>query len=45
MTDQKKRAVRSKARYNLKRVGETLGDLCEDLAVRYEATIPRVCAM
>jgi len=41
----KERAVHREAKHNLKRFGETLGDLREDLAVRQEATIPRVCAM
>ncbi|HTW92054.1 MAG TPA: hypothetical protein VMH22_10140 [bacterium] len=45
MTAPKKRAVRWKAKCNLRRVGEKLGDLREDLAVRQEATIPRVSAM
>jgi hypothetical protein len=45
MTDPKKRADRWKAKYNLKRVGETLGDLREDMAARYEAAISQVCVM
>ena len=39
MTDQKERTDRRKAKYNLKRVNETLGDLREDMAARYEAAI------
>ena len=45
MTDPKKRADRWKAKYNLKRVGETLGDLREDMAARYEAAIGQVYVM
>jgi hypothetical protein len=45
MTDPKKRADRWKAKYNLKRVGETLGDLREDMAARYEAAISQVYVM
>ncbi len=35
MTDPKKRADRWKAKYNLKRVSETLTDLREGMAARY----------
>ena len=45
MTDPTKRAERWKAKYNLKRVNETLGDLREDMAKRYEAAMTQVCAM
>ena len=45
MTDPKKRADRWKAKYNLKRVNETLTDLRDDMAVRYEAAMTQVCAM
>ena len=45
MTDPKKRAERWKAKYNLGRVGATLGDLREDMAARYEAAMSQVCAM
>jgi hypothetical protein len=45
MTDPKKRADRWKAKYHLKRVGETLGDLREDMAARYEAAISQVYVM
>ena len=45
MTDPTKRAERWKAKYNLKRVNETLNDLREDMAKRYEAAITQVCAM
>ena len=45
MTDPKKRADRWKAKYNLKRVGETLGDLREDMAARYEAAMSQVYVM
>jgi hypothetical protein len=45
MTDPTKRAERWKAKYNLKRVNETLNDLRDDMAKRYEATITQVCAM
>ncbi len=45
MTDPKKRADRYKAKYNIKRVGETLNDLREGMAVRYEAAISQVYAM
>ncbi len=45
MTDPKKRADRWKAKYNIKRVGETLGDLREDMAARYEAAIAQVYVM
>jgi hypothetical protein len=45
MTDPKKRADRWKAKYNLKRVNETLGDLREDMAARYEAAMTQVYAM
>jgi len=44
MTDPKKRADRWKAKYNLKRVNETLTDLREDMAARYEAAIAQVYA-
>jgi len=42
MTDPKKRADRWKAKYNLKRVNETLTDLREDMAARYEASMNQV---
>ena len=45
MTDPKKRSDRWKAKYNLKRVNETLADLREDMAARYEAAIAQVYAM
>jgi len=45
MTDPKKRTDRWKAKYNIKRVGETLNDLREDMAARYEAAISQVYAM
>ncbi len=45
MTDPKKRADRWKAKYNLKRVNETLMDLREDMAARYEAAMNQVFAM
>ncbi len=45
MTDPKKRTDRYKAKYNIKRVGETLNDLHEDMAARYEAAISQVYAM
>jgi len=45
MTDPKKKADRWKAKYNLKRVNETLTDLREDMAARYEAAIAQVYAM
>ena len=45
MTDPKKRADRWKAKYNLKRVGEALGDLREDMAASYEAAISQVYVM
>jgi hypothetical protein len=45
VTDPKKRADRWKARYNLKRVSETLADLREDMAARYEAAMNQVYAM
>jgi len=45
MTDPTKRAERWKAKYNLKRVNETLSDLREDMAARYEAAMTQVCAM
>jgi len=45
MTDPTKRAERWKAKYNLKRVNETLTDLREDMAARYEAAMTQVCAM
>jgi len=44
MTDPKKRADRWKAKYNLKRVNETLTDLREDMAARYEAAMNQVYA-
>jgi len=43
-TDPKKRADRWKAKYNLKRVNETLTDLREDMAARYEAAMNQVYA-
>ena len=45
MTDKTERAERRKAKYNLKRVNETLNDLREDMAKRYEAAMTQVCAM
>jgi len=45
MTDPKKRADRWKAKYNLKRVNETLTDLREDMAARCEAAMNQVYAM
>jgi hypothetical protein len=45
MTDPKKRADRWKAKYNIRRVGETLSDLREDMAARYEAAISQVYVM
>jgi hypothetical protein len=45
MTYPKNRTDRWKAKYNLKRVGETLGDLREDMAARYEAAMGQVCVM
>jgi len=54
MSDPKKRADRWKAKYNLKRVirpwarsapHETLTDLREDMAARYEAAMNQVYAM
>ena len=45
MTDPKKRADRWKAKYNLKRVNETLTDLREDMAARYEAAMNQLYAM
>jgi hypothetical protein len=45
MTDPKKRTDRWKAKYNLKRVNETLTDLREDMAARYEAAMNEVYAM
>jgi hypothetical protein len=45
MTDPAKRAARWKAKYNLKRVNETLNDLREDMAQRYEAAMTQVYAM
>ncbi|MBM3332953.1 hypothetical protein FJY68_14095 [candidate division WOR-3 bacterium] len=45
MTDPKKRADRWKAKYNLERVNETLTDLREDMAARYEAAMNQVYAM
>jgi hypothetical protein len=45
MTDPKKSADRWKAKYNIKRVGETLNDLREDMAARYEAAISQVYVM
>ena len=45
MTDPKKRADRWKAKYNVERVKDTLNDLREDMAARYEAAITQVYAM
>jgi len=45
MTDPTKRAERWKAKYNLKRVNETLKDLREDMAKRYEAAMTELSAM
>jgi len=41
MTDLRKRADRWKAKYNLKRVNETLTDLREDMAQNGDCTGPR----
>jgi len=45
MTDPTKRAARWKAKYNVERVKDTLNDLREDMAKRYEAAMTQVCAM
>jgi len=45
MSDPVRRAARWKAKYKLERVNDTLGDLREDMAKRYEAIIADVCAM
>ncbi|MBM3313208.1 hypothetical protein FJY70_01285 [candidate division WOR-3 bacterium] len=45
MSDPVKRAERWKAKYNTQRVKETLDDIREDMAKRYEAAIAEVCVM
>jgi hypothetical protein len=45
MSDPAKRAARWKAKYNVERVKDTLNDLREDMARRYEAAMAQVCAM
>ena len=45
MTDPTKKAERWKAKYNVERVRDTLNDLREDMAKRYEAAMTQVCAM
>ena len=45
MTDPVKRAARYRAKYNVERVKDTLNDLREDMATRYEAAMIAVCAM
>ena len=44
MTDPTKRAERWKTKHNLKRVNDTLNDLRDDMAMRYEGIPTRVCA-
>ena len=45
MSDPTKRAARWKAKYNVERVKDTLNDLRDDMAKRYEAAMTQVCAM
>jgi len=45
MSDPVKRAERWKAKYKTQRVKETLDDIREDMAKRYEAAIAEVCVM
>jgi hypothetical protein len=45
MSDPVKRAARWKAKYKVERVKDTLNDIREDMAARYEAAIAEVCAM
>ena len=45
MSDPVKRAERWKAKYKTQRVKETLDDIREDMAKRYEAAIADVCVM
>jgi hypothetical protein len=45
MTDPVKRAARYRAKYKVERVKDTLNDLREDMAMRYEAAMIAVCAM
>ncbi len=45
MADPVKSAARWKAKYNLKRVNETLNDLRDDMAVRYEMAMNDLSAM
>jgi len=45
MTDPVKRAARYRAKYKVERVKDTLNDLSEDMAKRYEAAITEVCVM
>jgi hypothetical protein len=45
MTDPGKRAARWKAKYNTQRLKDTLDDLRDGMANRYEAAMTQVCAM
>jgi hypothetical protein len=45
MADPVKSTARWKAKYNLKRVNETLNDLREGMAMRYEAAMTELSAM
>ena len=45
MADPVKSTARWKAKYNLQRVNETLNDLREDMAMRYEVAMTELSAM
>jgi len=45
MSDPVKRAARYRAKYKVERVKDTLNDLREGMAMRYEAAMVEVCAM
>ena len=45
MADPVKSTARWKAKYNLKRVNETLNDLREDMAMRYEVAMTELSVM
>jgi len=45
MADPVKSAARWKAKYKVERVKDTLNDLREGMAVRYEAAMAELCAM
>ena len=45
MADPVKSAARWKAKYKVERVKDTLNDLREGMAVRYEAAMTELCAM